>query len=163
MAGAKLPILQIKWAMKSPTLSAMFWATQVHTDNVKCTVYYAVIVHWALDAYVVFLLTLCLPCCVLGEYMNSKPCVLFLSIGRCGQLVGSQWAADERFILSNGNLGNLAGVALLPLRLVSFQSACSEVFLARVLCPAIKDGKTTSIVDLMDQKYQSDKNKNKIS
>lgn len=89
-----------------------------------------------------------LPCCVLGEYINSKPCVLFFSIGRCGQLV--QWAADERFILSNGNLGNLAGVALLPLRLVSFQSASSEDFRAGVVCPAIKDGKTTSTVDLMD-------------
>ena len=91
----------------------------------KCIVYYAVIALWALDAFVVFLLTLCLPCCVLGEYINSKPCVLFLlALG----VAGSQWAADERFILSNGNLGNLAGVALLPLRLVSFQSASSEDF-----------------------------------
>ena len=65
-------------------------------------------------------------------------------------VAGSQWAADERFILSNGNLGNLAGVALLPLSLVSFQSASSEHFLAGVVCPAIKDGKTTSTVDLMD-------------
>ena len=114
----------------------------------KCTVYCAVISHWALDAFVVFLLSLCLALLCIGRYIHSKPCVLFFSIGRCGQLV--QWAADERFILSNGNLGNLAGVALLPLRLVSFQSASSEDFRAGVVCPAIKDGKTASKVDLMD-------------
>ena len=71
-----------------------------------------------------------------------------------GQCFVLHWAlgspADEPFILSNGNLGNLAGVALLPLRLVSFQSASSEDFLAGVVCLAIKDGKTTSTVDLMD-------------
>ena len=77
MAGAKLPIFQIKWAKKSPTVRAIFWATKVHTDNVKCTVYYAVIAHWALDAFVVFLLSLCLPCCVLGEYIKGPTYLKF--------------------------------------------------------------------------------------
>ena len=44
----------------------MFWATKVHTDNVKCTVYYAVIAHWALDACI---------CCVFAFLMFALLCI----------------------------------------------------------------------------------------